>query len=337
MVKAMSDSVAKSPAELTRRRFLTGAAAGGALCWSHRLGGASPATPARFFSQLGIVAPLERAAEIRACGGDYLIEAVARILVPDKPEAEFAPWRERVLNSELPALGCNYFLRDPRLRCAGPDADHPRVLAFAEIVFRRLREIRGEYVVLGNCGSRRLPPGWPKEKADEQSVALLQAMGPLAARHGVMVAVEQFNRAECNYLNHFSELLAVVSAASQPNIRVLADLYHMIQMDDPPADLGRGREWISMVEIAEKEKRTAPGVVGDNFRPYFAALAEAGYRGRIGIEAFAGLETANIRKGFAEIVRQSAEVSGIRSCRKPPRSDRNGASVGFASIRRRTG
>ena len=152
MVKAMSDSVAKSPAELTRRRFLTGAAAGGALCWSHRLGGASPATPARFFSQLGIVAPLERAAEIRACGGDYLIEAVARILVPDKPEAEFAPWRERVLNSELPALGCNYFLRDPRLRCAGPE--NLRIPGDARRCVEKplaLIEVEASFDALGDC------------------------------------------------------------------------------------------------------------------------------------------------------------------------------------------
>jgi hypothetical protein len=36
--------------------------------------------------------------------------------------------------------------------------------------------------------------------------------------------------------------------------------------------------------IAEKEKRTAPGVQGDDFRPYLRALQEINYTGALAIE-----------------------------------------------------
>ncbi len=267
------------------------------------------AAPARrpLFTGVGITAPLERAAELKACGADFLVESVARFLVPDRPDADFAPGRERAAAAPLPVLGCNSFLRDPRLRCTGPDADHPRVLAFAETAFRRLREVGGEYIVFGSNTARQLPPGWPKEKADEQFVALLQAMGPRAARHRITVAVEAQQASECNYLNHLGEVTDVVRSADHPAIRVLADLFHMAHMGDTPADLARAMPWVGVVELAENKDRTLPGVAGDDFRPFFAALAAGGYSGRLDLEANGS--PAQIKKAFEVIRRQAAEAA----------------------------
>src|SRR5690606_41084374 len=101
----------------------------------------------------------------------------------------------------LPVLGCNVFLRHPRLRCTGPDADHAPVLAFSEIAFRRLAKAGGKFIGFGSNSSRQIPDGWPRARADEQFIALLRAMGPLVARHGITVSVEQQRTAESNYLN----------------------------------------------------------------------------------------------------------------------------------------
>ncbi len=38
------------------------------------------------------------------------------------------------------------------------------------------------------------------------------------------------------------------------------------------------------MEIAEKQNRTAPGVAGDDFRPYLRELKKAGYHQKIVIE-----------------------------------------------------
>jgi sugar phosphate isomerase/epimerase len=203
-------------------------------------------------------------------------------------------------------LGCNSFLRDRRLRCTGPDADHPRVLAFAETAFRRLRAVGGEYIVFGSNTARQLPPGWPKARGDEQFVALLKAMGPLAARYGITVAVEAQQASECNYLNRLDEVVAVVAAAGQPAIRVLADIFHMMRMGDTPADLAQAMPWVAVVELAEQANRTLPGVAGDDFRPYFGALAAGGFSGRMDIEADG--TPGQIKAAFAAIARQVAET-----------------------------
>lgn len=289
-----------------RRQFLQAASlasVGFALAGRLR---ARAAAPGRLFSAMGVTASLDRAAELKAAGADYLVESVSRFLMPEKPDAEFAPMLERAKASPVPLVGCNGFLRDPKLRCTGPDADHPRVLDFAAVAFRRLKQAGGEFIVFGSGGSRRIPEGFPKEKADEQFVALLKQMGPLAAREGVSVYVEQLQQRECNYLMHLGEVVEVVSRTNHPNIRALADIYHMTNMGDTPADLERALPWLSLMEIAEKERRTAPGVVGEDFRPFLEVLARGGYRGRITIE---GRWTPDqLRGAFAELAKQSADV-----------------------------
>ena len=297
-----------TPPSASRRRFIQRGllTAGGAMLAP----GMAWAAPRPLFTGLGMTAPLERAAELKAGGADFVVEQVARLLIPDRPDADFAAMRERVAASPLPVLGCNSFLRDPRLRCTGPDADHPRVLAFAETAFRRFASIGGEYIVFGSNTARQLPEGWAKARGDEQFVALLRAMGPLAAKHGIVVAVEAQQASECNYLNHLDEVVEVVAAANQPAIRVLADLFHMARMGDSPEEIVRAAPWIGVVELAESGKRTLPGVDGDDFRAYFAALAAGGYSGRVDIEADGTPE--QIAAAFATLRRQVGEVEAAR-------------------------
>jgi len=291
-----------------RRTFLWRAAlaAAGMLAGSQSWLRAEP--PKRLFSGIGITARLERAAELKAAGADYLVETVERLVMPDRPEADFEDRLRLVTASPLPVRGCNSFLRHPRLRCTGPDADHEAVLAFAETAFRRLARAGGTFIGFGSNTSRQVPDGWPRERADEQFVSLLRRMGPLAAKHGIVVAVEQLRTSECNYLNRLGEVVRVVDAVDHPAIRVLADLFHMAVMGDTPGDLSAAMPWVALVEIAEKEKRTVPGVAGDDFRPYFAALARGGSSGPINIEADG--TPGQLKNAFETIRRQAADVAG---------------------------
>lgn len=271
--------------------------------------GARPARAAssgKLFSAMGVTASVDRAAEVKAAGADYLVESVGRLLMPEKPEADFAPMLAAAQAASLPVLGANGFLRDPKLRATGPDADHPRVLDFAAVAFQRMKQVGGEFIVFGSGGSRKIPEGFPKEKADEQFIALLSAMGPLAAKEGVSVFVEQLQQRECNYLMHLREVVHVVSQTNHPNIRALADIYHMTNMGDTPADLQKALPWLGLMEIAEKVQRTAPGVVGEDFRPFFAVLAKGGYKGRITVEGRWNAE--QLKNAFAEMKKQAAEV-----------------------------
>jgi sugar phosphate isomerase/epimerase len=293
---------------VTRRGFCkTGALALPASLLVGRAMG-QDAVPAKkpLFSAVGMAGPLARAAMLKEHGVEFLTVGTGDFLVPDKPDAEFEKSLAKLAESPLPVLACNGFIRPAHLRCVGKEANHDQVLEWSETAFRRLKQARGKFIVFGSGGSRALKDGWPKDKADAQFVALLKRMGPLAEKHGVTVVVEQLQASECNYINRIGEAAALIRQAGHPNIRLLADLFHMARMDDTPADLKAAMDVVVHIEIAEKEERTYPGVKGDDFRPFFRVLREAGYHGAVSIEG-KGTEE-QIAPAIKEILKQAAEV-----------------------------
>jgi sugar phosphate isomerase/epimerase len=238
---------------LTRRTFLQSLAATGAgLAHAQQVSDQNPAgAPGKkLFSAIGIAAKLEKAALVKAAGAEFLTLGVSEILVPDKPDAEFEKKKAELASIGLPALACNSFIRPAHLRCVGPEANHDMVLDWAETTFRRLNQIGGKFIVFGSGRARTIPDGWTKEKADQQFVALLKRMGPLAKAHGITVTVEQLRAEECNYINRIGEAAALIRATGHPNIRLLADLFHMVSMGDTPADLKAAMNVVVHMEIA---------------------------------------------------------------------------------------
>jgi sugar phosphate isomerase/epimerase len=294
-----------NPPPFSRRRFFgTTSLALAGMALAPRLMAQTP--PTKLFSAMGIAAPLDKAALLKAAGAEFLTESVGNFLVPDKPEADFEKNLEKLAASPLPVLACNGFIRPPGLHCVGPDANHDLIMVWAETAFRRLKKANGKFIVFGSASARKIPDGWPKEKADAQFIELLKRLGPLAANNGITVTVEQLRAEECNYINRLAEGAALIRAAGHPNVRMLADLYHMACGGDTPADLKAAMDVVVHIEIAEKEGRTVPGVSGDDFRPYFRVLKESGYKGAVSIEG--KWTDATIGPAFEEIAKQAAEV-----------------------------
>ncbi|HNT36653.1 MAG TPA: sugar phosphate isomerase/epimerase family protein, partial [bacterium] len=115
-------------------------------------------------------------------------------------------------------------------------------------------------------------------------VNLLRQLGPLAEKRGVTITVEPLNKAECNFITSLGEGATIVEQCDHPNVALLADIYHMTQNGQGPEDIIQFGKHLRHVHIAEKEKRTAPGTMGDDFRPFFKALKHVGYDARISIE-----------------------------------------------------
>ena len=290
---------------VTRRKFLhTGSLALASAAFMPRLMAETPGK--NLFSAMGIAAPLNKAAALKTEGAEFLTESVGTFLVPDKDEAEFEKNLAKLKASPLPILACNGFIRPANLHCVGPEANHHAILTWADTTFRRMNKANGKFIVFGSGSARQIPNGWPKAKAEAQFVALLKLLGPLAEAQSITVTVEQLQTDECNFINHIGEGATLIRAAGHPNIRLLADLYHMACMDDTPTDLKTAMDVVVHVEIAEKVGRTVPGISGDDFRPYFRVLRETGYKGAVSIEGT--WEPGQISPAFKEIAKQAAEV-----------------------------
>jgi sugar phosphate isomerase/epimerase len=267
---------------------------------------AESAAKPRLFSAMGVSGSIDKAAMLKSKGAEFLTEGVGNFLVPDQDDAAFAKNLEKLGKSPLPVLACNGFIRPAHLRAVGKEANHDQIMEWSVTAFRRLKQADGKFIVFGSSGARALRDGWPKEKADKQFVALLKLMGPAAAEHGVTVVVEQLQASECNYINHIGEAAALIRETAHPNIRLLADFFHMTRMGDTPADLKAAMDVVVHIEIAENKGRTYPGVMGDDFRPFLRVLRESGYHGAVSIE---GRGTDDqLAPAFAEIARQASEI-----------------------------
>lgn len=84
------------------------------------------------------------------------------------------------------------------------------------------------------------------------------------------------------------DVLALVSAVDRPQLRINLDLYHT-QIGE--GDLIRWCEkclpWIGEVQVADNPGRCEPGTGEINYAGVAKALNDMGYRGPVGLEAFA--------------------------------------------------
>jgi sugar phosphate isomerase/epimerase len=299
----LHDLTTMSPRHFHRRAVIrTGVFAATALLTSR----SRAAAESRWISALGCAGTIERAEFLKAQGAGFITAGTKDLLMPDQPDAEFTARLAQAKASPLPVLACNGFIPAQGFACLGPEANHPAVLAWAETALSRLAKVGGKIMVMGSSKSRRLPDGWPLDRADAQYAELLAKLGPIAAKHGVTIAVEQLQPKECNFLNHLGRAAGLIRRAAHPNVRLLADLFHMAQVGDSPDELRKALDVLVHVEIAEKEKRSYPGVMGDDFRPFLRVLREGGYRGAINIEA-SGTDD-QIANAFTELARQVGEV-----------------------------
>ena len=226
---------------------------------------------------------VNRAPAAIACGLDYLEANVASFLVPEENDSTFAARRAEADTLGLPIYSANgFFPRD--ILVIGPEADLERAGRYAETAIRRAAEAGLKILVLGSSRSRSIPEGFSREEAEEQFLSLLKGMAPVAEQCGVLVAIEPLQESETNFINTVKEGAEMARRTGSPNICVLADFYHMAREGEPPVDIVEAADKLVHCHIAEVGNRTPPGVDGDDFTPYFQALKQIGYTGRISLE-----------------------------------------------------
>ena len=262
--------------------------------------------------ELGVCTAIDNAAALHAAGFDYVEVNCQGFLKPQEGDEAFAASRDAAAAAALPPRTANCFLPGS-LRSTGSEVDRGAIVAYAEIAFARAAAVGCQTIVFGSGGSRKLPEGYDYDLATTQFTEVCRDLGPVAARHGVTLALEPLNSGECNFLTSVPEGAAIVRAVDHPNIRLLADFYHMLRDGQGPEDLEGNVDLLAHAHLAEKTGRTPPGTDGDDFRPYLAKLLEGGYQGRLSIEGKWDDLAAQAGPALQELRRQIDEVAAAGS------------------------
>ena len=235
--------------------------------------------------RFGICAPLGNLEAVTAAGYDYIEPPVTALLQPEQPEAEvMPPLLARFAASRLKPETFNLLLPGD-LKVVGPETDPERQAHYLDTAFRRANRLGGEIAVFGSGAARQVPDNWPEAEANRQIVAFLGRCGDAAQRHGMVVAIEPLNRAECNFINSVAEALALAEEANHPAIAVLSDLYHIAQGSQSYDETRDAARLLCHVHVAGLGRRAPAADDHDFLTGYFAILKQIGYPGRISIEA----------------------------------------------------
>jgi hydroxypyruvate isomerase len=148
--------------------------------------------------------------------------------------------------------------------------------------------------IAGRTGCTRLNapyglrvPGVDVAEQDAVAIENLVFAAQAAEKAGAAVLVEAINSVDIPGfpVDSSAKAMAVLAKTAAPNVGFLADLYHLAKMGEDVADvLGRYRESILHVQVADSPGRGAPGTGTVDFEPLFARLAAQGYDGWVGLE-----------------------------------------------------
>jgi len=234
--------------------------------------------------RFGCCAGPEKADFLERSGCDYYEPAVISHLIPEKDEEQFRPLKEQFLSAKIKPEAFNCFL-PVDLKVVGENVDRERLLKYVEVAFRRANEVGGKIIVFGSGGSRMISERFLRDKAIVQIKEFLNLIAPVAKKNGITVCVEPLYKNATNFLNRVDEVEKIVREVNQPEIKVLADLFHMTLEEEPFFNLiSTGKQlfhihvpvpdldWIEKYEVPFEHRR------------FFLALKEAGYDGRITLE-----------------------------------------------------
>ncbi len=266
-----------------------------------------PLSAQQKYPELGIVSGLAQDSTAYAAGFRLIGESVPKILSPTLSNDEFQANLKRIKAAKCKVLSCNLFFPGS-LKIAGPDVDEAKVLSYTETVLSRAKQAGVKYIVLGSSGARSIPAGYDMDKAKADFVMLCKKLGQIAKKNDVVILLENLETTETNFITSLKTAAEIVKKVNEPNFRLNVDVFHMLREGESPDEIIAAAKEVGFCEIAEKVKRTLPGVAGDDFRPYLRALKKINYKGYIFMEASISNATVEMPQAFKYLSAQLAEV-----------------------------
>ena len=219
---------------------------------------------------------------VREMGYDYIEITVARLT--ELSESELAEAAAAFRSGEFRVETCNSFIPG-QLPLLGAQADHAAIRAYLQDAMRRMELVGAECVVFGSGAARHIPDGMDRSQAESELDAFLTEAEAIARAHGITIVIEPLNKSEDNAINTVAAGAAIVRRLNLPNLKLLADAYHMYREDEPMTVLVENEDILQHIHVAEPPDRLIPNQTGGEYlRTFGAVLNGTTYRGRVTIE-----------------------------------------------------
>jgi sugar phosphate isomerase/epimerase len=227
---------------------------------------------------------------LKQTGFDYIETALSSLY--SATESELSDFIKTLDENEIKCETVNV-LFPGGITLTGENADHEKAKSYITEIFEKTKNIGFKRVVFGSGGARKVPDGFPKEKATEQIIQVINNyLLPAAEKYNFTLAIEELNRGETNIINTLEEAEYIAEQINNPRIKILADLYHMGLENTDIKILTKLAEknLIAHCHIANPYNNRYYPQPFDSaesiklYKSFFNSLKSAGYNERISIE-----------------------------------------------------
>ena len=154
-------------------------------------------------------------------------------------------------------------------------------------VYRRMQLVGGDTIVFGSGGARRIPEGFDRERAKAQLDDFMRTAAEIAKEYGITIVIEPLNSAECNVILSTTEGAEYARRVDHPNLKLLADIYHMSKENEPYEVLLANADILRHIHVSEYPSHGYPGREdGKCVREFADVLRRCEYDGRVTIECY---------------------------------------------------
>lgn len=174
---------------------------------------------------------VERVRRAKECGYDYVESGCGSISA--LTDGEFEAFCSQCAEIGIPVSAANGFF-PKNIILAGPDSDKQQIRDYLNKLYPRAKRLGIKSIIFGSGGARRIPDGMSIDDGREEIIRdLKEIICPMAEEYGITIVIEPLRNEECNVLNSVHEGVEVMKKAGCKNLRVLADIYHMVCVDEP--------------------------------------------------------------------------------------------------------
>lgn len=217
---------------------------------------------------------------VKAAGYDYVECCVGMVMQLSEKELQLL--EEEKEKGAFSIEACNSFI-PPEYHVAEA-AELPKLTVYVEEAMRRMSRLGVEIVVFGS-GAARMLPGKDFGAEFTAIEEFLRMCNEKAAAHRITIGIEPLNRGECNVINSVGEAAALVRKLELPQVKLLADCFHMFKEEEDLGCLEANKDILRHTHVAEVPARVYPGRDGGAYIKEFGKhLKNAGYEGRVSVE-----------------------------------------------------
>lgn len=209
---------------------------------------------------------------------DYVELPLSEIIFSDNKKETIELIKERKIN----CFAVTKFLNNS-IKISSDSFNSEKVLTYIEDAFSTMRELGSTIGVFGNSKSRMILDEECIEEHNQKMISFCKNLGDLAKKYGVTIGIEPLNKKQCNYINTVEEAAKIVKLIDHPNIKIVADFYHMAQENESIESLKENFDLICHVHTAELQNRKYP-IYDNSQKLLINTLREMGYNGCISIE-----------------------------------------------------